>query len=209
MADAGASELQDEIEDKLSQVATFSGHLHENMTRNFGWFFLDMGRRLERAYNLSDVLNLLFLKAQGEDESNEDLNFILKLADSFITYRSRYRLQPMLPLVLDLLVMDEANPRSIAYQLAGLTRHLEALPQQASGNALSRERRIVLGLQTSIRLAEVSDLAAADANGLRPALAGLMKQALSDLPDLSDAISRRYFRLVDDEPHRVVFRHEP
>ncbi|MEZ5816027.1 MAG: circularly permuted type 2 ATP-grasp protein [Hyphomicrobiaceae bacterium] len=209
MQEASASELQDELEDKLSLVATFSGHLHENMTRNFGWFFLDMGRRLERAYNLCDALQLLFVPAQSEDESNEDLNFILRLADSFITYRSRYRLQPMLPLVLDLLVIDETNPRSVAYQLAGLTRHLEALPQQASGNALSRERRIGLAVQTAIRLADVNELATAGEDGTRSALSVLLQQVLRGLPELSDAISRRYFRLVDDEPHRVVLHHEP
>lgn len=209
MAEAGASELQDEVEDKLSLVATFSGHLHENMTRNFGWFFLDMGRRLERAFNLCDTLGLLFRRAEEDDETNVRLNFILRLADSYITYRSRYRLQPMLPLVLDLLVMDETNPRSVAYQVAGLMRHLEALPQQAAGNALSRERRIVLSLQTAIRLADVSELATASADGTRPQLAALLKQAVDELPHLSDAISRRYFRLVDDEPHRVVLRHEP
>jgi uncharacterized alpha-E superfamily protein len=208
MADAGASELLDEIEDKLSLVATFGGHMHENMTRNFGWFFLDMGRRLDRAYNLCDTLNLLFRKVQKDDETNEHLNFILRLADSYITYRSRYRLQPMLPLVLDLLVVDETNPRSVAYQVAGLARHLEALPQQTSGNALSRERRIVLALQTAIRLADVTDLAAVGPNGTRTVLAALLQQALDELPQLSDAISRRYFRLVDDEPHRVVLRHE-
>ncbi len=208
MAEASASELQDEIEDKLSLVATFSGHLHENMTRNFGWFFLDMGRRLERAYNLCDVLHLLFHAGQSEDESNEHLNFILRLADSYITYRSRYRLQPMLPLVLDLLVMDETNPRSVAYQVAGLMRHLEALPQQSGGNALTRERRIVLALQTAIRLADVTELATVGSDKVRPALATLLRQALKDLPELSDAISRRYFRLVDDQPHRVVLRHE-
>ena len=208
MADAGSSEILDEVEDKLSLVATFSGNLHENMTRNFGWFFLDMGRRLDRAYNLCDTLNLLFRKAYKDDETNEHLNFILRLADSYITYRSRYRLQPMLPLVLDLLVMDETNPRSVAYQVAGLMRHLEALPQQMSGNVLSRERRIVLALQTAIRLADVNDLAEAGADGSRAALAALLQQALDDLPHLSDAISRRYFRLVDDEPHRVVLRHE-
>lgn len=208
MADASASELLDEIEDKLSLVATFSGNLHENMTRNFGWFFLDMGRRLERAHNLADTLGLLFVKAAGDEESNEHLNFILRLADSYITYRSRYRLQPMLPLVLDLLLVDESNPRSVAYQVTGLSRHLEALPQQSGGNALSRERRLVLALQTAIRLADVNELSAPNSEGMRPELSKLVKQARRDLPELSEAISRRYFRLVDDEPHRVALRRE-
>ncbi|MGE0702051.1 MAG: circularly permuted type 2 ATP-grasp protein, partial [Hyphomicrobiaceae bacterium] len=208
MAEAGVSELQDEIEDKLSLVATFGGHLHENMTRNFGWFFIDMGRRLERAYNLCDTLGVVFQRTEAQDDGSEDLNYILRLADSFITYRSRYRLQPMLPLVLDLLVMDETNPRSVAYQIARLSRHLEALPQQTEGNALTRERRIVLALQTAIRLADVAELAKADQTGTRVALRQLLGEALKGLPDLSDAISRRYFRLVDDEPHRVMLHRE-
>ncbi len=133
---------------------------------------------------------------------------MLELADSFITYRSRYRVEPMLPLVLDLLVMDESNPRSLAYQMAVLTRHLEGLPQATEGTALPRERRIVLGLQTAVRLADVEALSTTDADGTRSGLAVFLQQALADLPALSDAISRRYFRLTDDEPHRVAPRSE-
>ncbi|MBS0242736.1 MAG: circularly permuted type 2 ATP-grasp protein [Proteobacteria bacterium] len=208
MAEASSSELQDEIEDKLSLVATFNGHMHENMTRNYGWFFLDMGRRLERAYNLCDTLGELFAAPHAEDDDSEHLNFILRLADSYITYRSRYRLQPLLPLVLDLLMMDETNPRSISYQLASLGRHLEALPQAAEGNALTRERRLLLSLQTAVRLVDVAELAATAPDGKRPRLAALVEKARSDLPELSDAISRRYFRLVEDAPHRLAMRQE-
>ena len=209
MAEASASELQDEIEDKLSLVATFNGHMHENMTQNFGWFFLDMGRRLERAYNLADTLRLLFAAPHSVDEENEHLGYILRLADSYITYRSRYRLQPMLPLVLDLLVMDESNPRSFAYQLASLTRHLERLPQASEGNALTRERRLVLGIQTAVRLADVNDLAEGTPAVRRVALTALLDKALGDLPKLSESISRRYFSLVEDAPHRAAMRQEP
>jgi|LNFM01.1.fsa_nt_gb uncharacterized circularly permuted ATP-grasp superfamily protein/uncharacterized alpha-E superfamily protein len=203
MVDASASELQDEVEDKLALVATFNGHMHENMTRNFGWSFLDMGRRLERAYNLSDTLELLFAERAPGDDENERLNFILRLADSYITYRSRYRLQPMLPLVLDLLLMDEANPRSVAYQLASLVSQLERLPQASEGNAMSRERRVVLGLQTAVRLTDVNEVSAVDADGRRSAMQALLEKALVEIPQISDMISRRYFRLIEDTPHRA------
>ncbi|MDX2156154.1 MAG: circularly permuted type 2 ATP-grasp protein [Hyphomicrobiaceae bacterium] len=208
IAEASTSELQDEMEDKLSLVATFNGHMHENMTRNFGWLFIDMGRRLERAYNLCDTLGLLFSTPHAEDDDNEHLNFILRLADSYITYRSRYRLQPMLPLVLDLLLMDETNPRSVAFQLASLEHHLEALPQSREGNALTRERRLVLGLQTAIRLADVNELSAEPESGRRLALAELLDKARAEIPHISEAISRRYFRLVEEAPHRVAMRQE-
>jgi uncharacterized circularly permuted ATP-grasp superfamily protein/uncharacterized alpha-E superfamily protein len=208
MAEASASELQDEVEDKLSLVATFNGHMHENMTRNFGWLFLDMGRRLERAFNLCDTLSVLFNEPEAEEEENQHLNFILRLADSYITYRSRYRVQPMLPLVLDLLVMDETNPRSVAFQLASLTSHLERLPQSREGRALTHDRRLVLGLQTAVRLADVNELAATE-RGRRTGLATLVDKAVTEIPMISDAISRRYFRLVEATPRRVMMGEGP
>jgi uncharacterized alpha-E superfamily protein len=208
MAGASSSELQDEIEEKLAGIATFGGHMHESMTRNFGWFFLDMGRRLERAYNLCDTLNTLFTSAGPGGHDAERLKFVLEVADSFITYRSRYRVEPMLPLVLDLLMLDESNPRSVAYQLASLSDHMAALPQPNDGNAMTRERRIVLELQTAIRLADVDRLGVPGDDGGRMNLANLLIHTLNELPAFSDAISRRYFRLVEDEPQRAGMRPE-
>ena len=50
------------------------------------------------------------------------------MADSSITYRSRYLTSLQTDLLLDLLLVDEANPRSIAFQLARLREHIEQLP---------------------------------------------------------------------------------
>ncbi len=113
------------LEDGLRVLAAFHGLTHENMTRNFGWSFLDMGRRMGRAGNLAELLRGIFGKARAGEDDSGSLLFTLELADSFITYRSRYRLAPMLPLVLDLLLIDESNPRAIAFQLAELVRHID------------------------------------------------------------------------------------
>ncbi|MFV0297404.1 MAG: circularly permuted type 2 ATP-grasp protein [Hyphomicrobiaceae bacterium] len=204
MAEATLSELLDEVENKLPLVATFNGHMHGSMTRNFGWMFLDMGRRMERAINACDALRLLFAQQDDEDAESMKLGFMLRLADSYITYRSRYRLQPILPLVLDLLVMDETNPRSIAFQLAGIGEHLENLPMAGEGTMMSRERKILLGMHTSIRLGDVHELSAVDEQGARGHLIEALDKLSSGLPELSDAISRHYFRLSEDAPHRVV-----
>lgn len=201
-----ASELKNEIEDKLAAIATFGGHMAESMTRNYGWSFLDMGRRLERAYNLSDALNALFANPKTSEVDAERLKYVLELADSFITYRSRYRVEPRLPLVLDLLLMDEANPRSIAYQIVRLSEHLTVLPLSNDGNNLPIERRTALELQTSVRLANADDLGGCVEDGVRRRLSSLLSRLVTELPRLSDAISRRYFRLADERPHRVSTR---
>jgi uncharacterized alpha-E superfamily protein len=198
--------LLDLLEEGLAALAAFNGLMHENMTRNFGWSFLDMGRRLERAYNLSEAILTLFIPVPDAEEESRSLLLLLELADSFITYRSRYRLDPMLALVLDLLLLDETNPRSLAYQLAAISLHMEGLPDAKLGVSLSGDRRLILALLTSIRLADVEAIAR-EVNGAT--LERLMLEQLQLLPELSNAVSRHYFNLTDDAPHRVHTRIEP
>jgi uncharacterized alpha-E superfamily protein len=176
------------------------------MTRNYGWSFLEMGRRIERAFNLSEAILSLFGEPLEREEETGRLLFLLELADSFITYRSRYRLDPMLPLVLDLLLLDESNPRSLAYQLASISNHLAALPQSRQGAGLTEERRLILSLLTSVRLANVEGFSR---DGTRSELLKVMGEQLHLLPRLTTAIERRYFSLTEEEPHRVHTRLEP
>jgi uncharacterized circularly permuted ATP-grasp superfamily protein/uncharacterized alpha-E superfamily protein len=199
-ADAMPTAMADSLrllDDGLRVVAAFHGLTHENMTRNFGWSFLDMGRRLERASNLSDVLLGIFGKADTGDDEPGSLLFALELADSFITYRSRYRLAPLPPLVLDLLLMDEGNPRSVAFQLNELSRHIDGLPQSREGGARIEEQRMALSLLTGVRLADVALLAKCESDGTRPHLVRLLEDQAAALEALSDLIGRRYFNLVE------------
>ena len=199
------------LDDGLRVLAAFHGLTHENMTRNFGWSFLDMGRRLSRAYNLSEVLLGIFGKARSGDDETGSLLFVLELADSFITYRSRYRLAPMLPLVLDLLLLDESNPRSVGFQLAAISRHIDSLPQSGEGSGRIEEQRTALSLLTQMRLADISSLDRAEADGARLGLRKLLGEQIATLPILSDILGRRYFNLTEKDAkwHRVYSRAEP
>lgn len=195
----------DLLDEGLASIAAFNGLMHENMTRNFGWSFLDMGRRLERAYNLAEAMLILFIPVPDAEDEQASLMLLLELADSFITYRSRYRLGPMLPLVLDLLLLDETNPRSLCYQLAAFSRQLETLPEGKQGVSLTEDRRLILAALTSIRLADVERISN-EANGAT--LERLLLEQLEILPELSDAVARHYFNLTDDELHRLHTRSE-
>jgi uncharacterized circularly permuted ATP-grasp superfamily protein/uncharacterized alpha-E superfamily protein len=199
------------LEDGLRVLAAFHGLTHENMTRNFGWSFLDMGRRMGRAGNLAELLRGIFGKARAGEDDSGSLLFTLELADSFITYRSRYRLAPMLPLLLDLLLTDESNPRAIAFQLAELVRHIDSLPQSSERGQRIEEQRMALQLLTSVRLADVAALARLEPDGTRPQLTRLLDEEVAILPALSDVIGRRYFNLVEKDAKwvRARSREEP
>ncbi len=206
LALAPAGELMDRLDEGLLAIAGFYGLMHENMTRNSGWAFLDMGRRLERGLNLCEAITPLFGRTTDADDEMHSLMFLLEVADSFITYRSRYRLDPMLPLVLDLLLIDETNPRSLAFQLSSLSGHLSQLPLSRSGANLPEEQRILVALLSSIRLADVQALAAANERHERPNLVSAMTEQAEKLPELSNAIMRHYFNLKEELPHRVHTR---
>src|SRR5262245_61322669 len=119
--------LLEAIDHAIGVVAAFSGMASENMTRGGGWRFLDLGRRLERGLYVIAVARSMFAGPAAGGEPA--LRLALELCDSAITYRARYlaALQPA-P-ALDLILVDESNPRALAYQLATIAEHLDRLPE--------------------------------------------------------------------------------
>lgn len=112
------------LDDATMSLMTLSGFALDGMTRDNGWRFLSIGRRLERLQFLCKVLQHAL--RMPPDSS---LDWLLELADSIITYRARYMAQPEWLPVLDLLILDESNPRAIAFQLEGLISYLGKIEQ--------------------------------------------------------------------------------
>jgi uncharacterized circularly permuted ATP-grasp superfamily protein/uncharacterized alpha-E superfamily protein len=105
-------------------LMTLAGFSLDGMTRDSGWRFLSMGRRIERLQWMCTVLKQAIAGAH-----DARLEWVLELADSIVTYRSRYRARPEWLPLLDLLVRDESNPRSIAFQLNGLRDYVKRIEQ--------------------------------------------------------------------------------
>jgi uncharacterized alpha-E superfamily protein len=130
----------------LELLSAFSGMERENITRGSGWLFLSLGRRLERAmYSVRQLRELTF----GLDEKSWPLlEYVLEVADSSMTYRSRYftTLQPI-P-VLDVLMADENNPRSLNFQMAHLADLHSKLPRHspADQQAIAQAVALLRGL---------------------------------------------------------------
>ncbi|HEY3075755.1 MAG TPA: circularly permuted type 2 ATP-grasp protein [Burkholderiales bacterium] len=116
------SDLLTELDLAIAGFTALSGYALDGMTRDPGWRFLSVGRRLERLQWLCTTLKLT---VTGPAEM--DLTWLLRLADSIITYRARYMARPEWLPVLDLLIRDEANPRSIAFQVQGLRDYAQRL----------------------------------------------------------------------------------
>ncbi len=108
------------LDDGLRVPAAFHGLTHENMTRNYGWSFLDMGRRLSRAAHLSELLLGIFGKAgAGGRRHRAACRSCWSWPTASSPTARAIALAPVLPLVLDLLLVDESNLRSVGVPARG------------------------------------------------------------------------------------------
>ncbi|TWT98192.1 hypothetical protein Pla108_23490 [Botrimarina colliarenosi] len=188
---ANLTDLLNLTNELILDLAALGGMVVESMTRTQFYRFLDIGRRLERAMQAVDLLRTCLVESR--DTSPALLEALLESADSLMTYRARYRASVKLAPVLDLLVTDETNPRSIAYQLNTLERHVGKLPRADDGGpGAPPEQRIALALSHAVRMADIRDLCEAyELNNPKP-LTRLLSDLERDLPALSHAIALKY-----------------
>ncbi len=75
-----------------------------------------------------------------------------------MTYRGRYKSAFQLAPVLDLLLADESNPKSLAFQFSQLADHVEHLPQQSERRFSCPEERIAWQMLTTVRLLDLTGM---------------------------------------------------
>ena len=179
-----------QLDDIVIMLAAFAGLLSENPVRGHGWRFLDIGRRVERSLQMIELLRVGVATAAFPDDACLDV--LLQVADSATTYRSRYLTAVRTRYILELLLADESNPRSVAYQLATLHDRVHGLPDSAPGDALPRERAIASRLREAGREGRIDDLKRRDATGHRLVLEAYLQTLRHGVTDLSDALAARY-----------------
>jgi uncharacterized circularly permuted ATP-grasp superfamily protein/uncharacterized alpha-E superfamily protein len=112
----------------MVDLAALAGLVMESMVRGPGWRFLDLGRRLERAVLLLGVIEATLSEPPADEIAQPVYDLVLGASESLVAYRRRYRSDVRLDAIEDLLVHDDSNPRSLAFQLDRINEHLAALP---------------------------------------------------------------------------------
>jgi len=192
--DCDPEQLQKHLDDLITGFVAFIGLTTESMTREAGWLMLDSGRRLEHALALIALLRATVVQRHEPALQNQMLEAVLISTDSLSIYRRRYRSFIKLPMVLELLLMDETHPRSLAYQLHQLSDHLSALPRERGKGQLSEEERLILRAYTDLRLVKVSDLVnAADDDGVYSELESVLSAMTELLWQLYEVLAQAYF----------------
>jgi uncharacterized circularly permuted ATP-grasp superfamily protein/uncharacterized alpha-E superfamily protein len=180
------------LQEVMRNLLALGGLGIESMVRDVGWRFMDAGRRLERGLQLLSLLRATVVQERGTAVDSLVLESVLSAAESIITYRFRYRSHAQLETLLDLLLLDGGNPRSLAYQLDRLTEDLDVLPSPTQGRLRDEQRR-VLEAFTELRLADPATLVAADTDGRRERLALFLSRLHGQLLAAGDAVDQTHF----------------
>jgi uncharacterized circularly permuted ATP-grasp superfamily protein/uncharacterized alpha-E superfamily protein len=185
--------VQGALQQVMQSLLALGGLGAESMVRDLGWRFMDAGRRIERAQQLLLLLRSTVTDARGTATDSLLLESVLTAAESIITYRRRYRSHGQLETLLDMLLLDEGNPRSLAFALAQLTEDLDALPTEPIDRRLRAEQRLLLEASTRVRLADTAELATLDGQGHRPGLDAFLAELHEKLRDTADAVDQCHF----------------
>jgi len=138
-SEAGSSADEPALQPVLARVLegllALAGLGAESMVRDAGWYLMDVGRRLERALQVLALLRHTLAQEQPPAVEHQVLESVLIAGESIITHRRRHQGRAQPPTVLDLLLLDRQNPRSVALQLDRLAEDLRHLPANSPAAA--------------------------------------------------------------------------
>ena len=177
------------VDRAVTGLMTLSGFALDGMTRDTGWRFLSIGRRIERLTFFCLAIGIAIREGRGSG-----VTWLLELGDSIVTYRSRYLSRPEWLPALDLLILDEANTRSIAFQAKGITDYIERL--ETGLGPIGRE--ILTGPLAALRNLDPDRDLVPESKRLEQALLALRGGAF----ELSDRLTQRFF--VHAEAHGLA-----
>ena len=179
----------------VDALAGLAGLASETLPRETGFRYFDLGRRIERGLTQSTLLTQTLQSRLTGEAERESLSLVLASSDSLITFRRRYRAEPFLAGVLELLLWDVESPRALIYQIHTARRHLTELTH--AGQRCNAERPL-FSAEERIYAAEASiDDWRVDSQA-RQGLIATLGEISGQLTAASDGISHTWFTHVQE-----------
>ena len=176
-----------------TSMFAFLGMNRESVRREQGWNILDLGRKIEQVLYIITILKNVFQQRHNAETEHDLLEAILESTQSLITYRYTYQDHLQLPLVLELLILDMNYPKSLAYLVHKIKRHIHLLPKANIDQHMSEQERLMLEADTSLKLANGISLAKHEHDGEYKTLSAFLDRLYSLIADTSVLVSKTYF----------------
>jgi uncharacterized alpha-E superfamily protein len=194
--DYSAAEALRVLEVLSAHTAAMTGAQTDRMTRDDGWRLLSTGRHLERLGFLAQALSCAFETGAVLDEAGFEA--VVALFDSTITFHAQYQQRHDIPALLDLLVLDRDNPRSLGWVAQTLRGRLARMANSPAG-----VMPVMAMVLPDPQRWTLESLCQRDAQGRHAALLELLQQCVDASYRLSDDLTARYFAHTGDGRYSV------
>ena len=194
------SDPRETLDALLLSLVALAGFALDDMTQDDGWRLMMLGRRLERLQFMAELLGVRL--SAGAVPTQSELEWLLDIGDSTITYRTRYLASPTLGSTIDLLVFDKTNPRALAYQWNHIEYSLVRIAASLGGSPDDSIDEAVAAVAQSELHSVDGD--SARAMRARQTLAAQLEVLARSAGKLSDRLSLKHFSLIDVETRTVA-----
>jgi uncharacterized circularly permuted ATP-grasp superfamily protein/uncharacterized alpha-E superfamily protein len=181
------------LDNLITSVVAFIGLNRESISREQGWIMLDVGRKIEQSLLVITMLRTTLIRKWNEQVEYNLQQSVLMSNEGLVNYRYKYRRPLQNLLVIDLLIFDPNNPRSLTYQVVRLKSYLQNLPKNSGGRAIAEFERLILEADYLLKGADKTELAVSDGeeySNLENFLSGLF-DLLAGIPG---ALSKAFFK---------------
>ncbi|MFP5042122.1 circularly permuted type 2 ATP-grasp protein [Parasediminibacterium sp. JCM 36343] len=184
------------LDDLITSMVAFIGLNRESISREQGWVILDTGRKIEQSLLLVNMLRATLVNKHDEQVSYNLQEAILKSNESLVNYRYKYKIHLQLPYVLELMLLDANNPRSLVYQVFRIKKYLESLPKPQNNNGNMPEYlRLITDVYDQLKAADKNTLLALGKNeATYEKLDIFLSDMFTLLACIPNAISKTYFK---------------
>jgi uncharacterized circularly permuted ATP-grasp superfamily protein/uncharacterized alpha-E superfamily protein len=193
--------VQEALDRIMTALMAIAGATNESMSRELGWRYVGLGRHIERSLSLATLVRSLLVSAMDSGVEALTTESALSAAESFTLYRRRYYARPQIDIALDVLLLDETNPRSLVFQIEKLERLIGDLPGQGV-RPLKTEMRRVIEASGLLRLADAETLAAPEGD-MRTRLDALLDRFYQSVSEASAALTDSYFTHLEG-PYQLL-----
>jgi uncharacterized alpha-E superfamily protein len=181
------------LDNLITSVVAFIGLNRESISREQGWIMLDVGRKIEQSLLVITMLRTTMIKKYNEQVEYNLQQSVLMSNEGLVNYRYKYRRPLQNLLVIDLLIFDPNNPRSLIYLVVRLKSYLQNLPKTGGDQTNKEYERLILEANTMLNMTDKTQLSVSrgeEYDNLADFLSGLYN-LLAGIPG---ALSKAFFK---------------
>lgn len=141
--------LYDVTQTILEQTSIVRGKIYGSLLHDESWAIISIGMHIERALQIISIINAKLHDIYKIEKAGYEVNALsfewttlLRCTESFDMNRKYYRNIPQKEQVLEFLLLNPKNPRSIVHSLTGISNYLERVIITKEQNPKSIEYKI-------------------------------------------------------------------